>query len=101
MTVASQASEAAADNITPIWCHRPGSAWQNAWTAEAGAGAKRSVTRNSTPEVPSDRNASPDAIAPRPIALAALTPAPPENTTAADKPKRTDNTCDKSTHTDA
>ena len=36
---ASQASEAAADSITPIWCQRPGSAWQKAWTAEAGAGA--------------------------------------------------------------
>ena len=88
ITLETQASEAAADNITPIWCQRPGSAWQNACTAEAGAGANRSVTRKTTPDVPSDRNASPGAIAPSPIALAAQSPAPPATTISFAMPHR-------------
>ena len=88
MTPASQASEAAAESMTPIWCQRPGKAWQNACTADAGAGAKLSVARNMTPDVPSERNASPGAMAPRPMALAAQSPAPPATTTSAAMPQR-------------
>ena len=30
--------EAAAESVTPIWCHVPGSAWQKVWTALSGLG---------------------------------------------------------------
>jgi len=44
-----QRRQEAADSITLIWCQRAGEAWQNACTAEAGLGWKRSVTTNNTP----------------------------------------------------
>lgn len=76
----------AADSITDIWCQRPGTAWQNACTAEAGFGRKRSLTTNTTPLVPSETKPSPGRTAPMPTALAALSPPPPATTTPRGRP---------------
>ena len=42
----------AADSITDIMCHRPGTAWQNAWTRPAGSNSGRSVAAKTTPGRP-------------------------------------------------
>src|SRR6218665_3473518 len=78
----TQPNALAALSITDIWCQRCGRAWANACTARPVAGAKASVTRNTTPEVPSDTRPWPAMRAPTPTALAALSPAPEASPTA-------------------
>ena len=56
----------AAESITDIMCHRPGTAWQNAWTRPAGSNSGPSVVANTTPEVPSDSATRPGTTAPDP-----------------------------------
>ena len=57
--------------MTVIMCHRPGTAWQNAWTWPAGSRSGASVVANTTPDVPSDSATTPGTIAPTPTAFAA------------------------------
>ena len=71
-----------------MWCQRAGSAWAKACTARSVAGANASVTRNTTPEVPSDTKPCPAVRAPTPTALAALSPAPAATTTPSRSPQR-------------
>src|SRR5688572_12212963 len=85
---ASHSSEAAAERMTPIWCHVPGSAWQKAWTALAALGEKRALDTKSTPDVPSETKAEPGATVPTPQADAALSPAPPAMTGHSSMPQR-------------
>ncbi|KGD46441.1 hypothetical protein DP43_1186 [Burkholderia pseudomallei] len=82
----TQRRQLAADSTTLICCQRSGIAWQNAWTADAGFGRKRSPTTLSTPDVPSDTKPSPGWVAPMPSALVALSPPPPATTTDSARP---------------
>src|SRR3954471_2498206 len=66
----------AADSITPIRCHRPGTAWQNAWRRPSGSTTGESVGANTTPDVPSDSAPIPGIVAPTPTALADWSPPP-------------------------
>ena len=57
-------------------CHRPGTAWQNAWTRPCGSYSGRSVAAKTTPDVPSERAIAPGETTPTPTALAAWSPPP-------------------------
>ena len=73
----AQSTQQAALSITSSDAIRPaGSGRTRAppWRDSAGTSA---LTRNSTPEVPSDRKASPGSMTPTPAAPAALSPPPP------------------------
>jgi hypothetical protein len=82
----SQRTQLAADSTTLVRCHLPGIAWQSACTPSSGLGRNRSVTTDSTPEVPRDRNPSPDSAAPTPSALVAVSPPPAATITFLGKP---------------
>ena len=66
----------AAESITDIMCHRPGTAWQKAWTRPRASKRGRSVVAKTTPEVPSDSATTPGSTAPTPTAFAAWSPPP-------------------------
>ena len=72
----SQRRLPAADSITPIMCHRPGTAWQKAWTRPPASIDGSSVVAKTTPEVPNDRATTPGTTAPTPTALADWSPPP-------------------------
>ena len=77
---AASRSEPAADSITPIACHAPGTAWQNACTRPCGSAANRSSAANTTPDVPSTTDTGPgpvDADAERARRLVAARPRRP------------------------
>ena len=62
--------------MTPIRCHRPGTAWQNAWSRPSGSTVGPSVVVNTTPDVPRDSEETPGSIEPTPTAAAAWSPPP-------------------------
>src|SRR3954468_15133428 len=72
----NQRIDPAAESMTDIRCHRPGTAWQNAWTRPSGSYSGASVAANTTPEVPSDSAIRPGATTPVPTAFAAWSPPP-------------------------
>ena len=67
----SHASEPAADSITPIACHSPGTAWQKACTRACLSAANLSSAANTTPEVPTATDTGPLRSTPTPSAPAA------------------------------
>ena len=72
----SQASEPAAESITPIACQPPGTAWQKACTRACSSAAKAGSAAKTTPEVPSATESGPGRSTPTPSAPAAWSPAP-------------------------
>ena len=62
--------------MTDIMCHRPGTAWQKAWTRPRGSKSGRSVLAKMTPDVPSESAVVPGATAPTPTPLADWSPPP-------------------------
>ena len=57
-------SDPAAESITPIACHWPGTAWQNACTRACGSDANAGSAANTTPEVPSTIESGPGPVDP-------------------------------------
>ena len=74
--VANQRRLPAADSITDIMCHRPGTAWQKAWTRPRGSNSGRSVLAKTTPDVPSESAMVPGSTAPTPTPFADWSPPP-------------------------
>ena len=72
----SHCSDPAAESITPIACHWPGTAWQNACTRACGSDANAGSAANTTPEVPITIDSGPGRSMPTPSAAAAQSPAP-------------------------
>ena len=58
----SHCSDPAAESITPIACHWPGTAWQNAWTRARGSDANAGSAAKTTPEVPITIDSGPGAV---------------------------------------
>ena len=76
-TSRSQASEPAAESITPIACQAPGTAWQNACTRACGSAWKAGSAAKHDPRgAEHDRDAGPGRSIPTPSAAAAWSPEP-------------------------
>ncbi len=64
----SQASEPAAESITPIACQVPGTAWQNVCSRASGSGRYSRSAAKTTPDVPRTTESGPGAATPTPSA---------------------------------
>ena len=72
--------------MTPIACHRPGTAWGKAWTRPPSSTTGSDDGAKTTPEVPSVSAIVPASTAPTPTACAAWSPPPATTGVPAFKP---------------
>src|SRR5207253_9140870 len=69
-------SDSPADLVTPITCHRFGTAWQKVCSRPRGSILGLAVEAKTTPDVPMVACTAPGATTPSPTAPAAWSPAP-------------------------